>query len=76
MQAIRIEATIQTDGELRLAPLPCHKGERVEAIVLLPDRPENGDRQAARDGFLRRARGSHFRSEGPYPSRGELHERP
>ena len=75
MQAIRIEATVQEDGELRLAPLPCRKGQRVEAIVLLPDQAEKGDKEAARESFLRRARASRFRSQGPYPARDELHER-
>lgn len=45
MQAIRIEAIVQTDGELRLAPLPCRKGQLLEAIVLFPDQVEKGNKR-------------------------------
>ena len=38
MNAIKIETTIQTDGELHLTQLPCRKGDRVEALVLLIDK--------------------------------------
>ena len=34
MQAVRIEATISENGEVRLTKLPFKAGERVEVIVL------------------------------------------
>lgn len=88
MNAMKIETTIQVDGELHLTRLPVRKGDRVEAILLcLQDsaagkKPEGGDekapeneREAARAEFLELAKSSKFRSTGPYPSREELHER-
>jgi hypothetical protein len=86
MTAIKIEATIQSDGELCLTQLPCRKGDRVEAIVLLLDRPASPAgtddtaetekrRQEALARFQARADASRFRSVGPYPTRDELHER-
>lgn len=42
MQAIRIETTIEHDGELTLDNLPIHAGENVEIIILLnPKAPSN-----------------------------------
>lgn len=75
MNPIRIEATIESDGILHIANLPCHKGDRVEAIILLQEQAEASSRQAARQRFLTRARQSTFRSSGPYPRREQLHER-
>jgi hypothetical protein len=86
MNAIRVETTIQADGELHLSKLPFRKGERVEAIVLLlngsaaeqplsPQPPDEKAREEALRRFQARADASQFRSQGPYPSREELHER-
>lgn len=76
MNAIRVEATIETDGELYLKRLPCRRGDRVEAIVLILETPpEEKVREEARQRFLELARTSQFRSTGPYPTRDELHER-
>ncbi|MCI0463553.1 MAG: hypothetical protein L0Z62_41990 [Gemmataceae bacterium] len=85
MNAIKIETTIQTDGELHLTRLPVRKGERVEAIVLLLDRtngqgpekhaPAEKAREEALKRLQARADASQFCSQGPYPSREELHER-
>ena len=75
MNPIRVETTIESDGILHIANLPCHKGDRVEAIISLQDQAQAGSRQAARQRFLSRARQSNFRSSGPYPRREELHER-
>jgi hypothetical protein len=86
MNAVKIETTIQSDGELRLTQLPYRKGDRVEAIVLLLDKPAtqlNAEvpterekrRQEALTRFQARADASRFRSAGPYPTRDELHER-
>jgi hypothetical protein len=75
MNPIRVETTIESDGILHIANLPCHKGDRVEAIILLQEQAEASARQAARQRFLTRARQSRFRSAGAYPRREELHER-
>jgi hypothetical protein len=75
MNAIRIETTIQTEGELHLTHLPFHTGDRVEVIVLVLDSAEEEKkREEALQRFLALARASQFRSTGPYPSREELHE--
>ena len=75
MNPIRVETTIESDGELHIVNLPCHKGDRVEAIILLREQAEASVRQAARRRVINRARQSTFRSSGPYPRREELHER-
>ena len=85
MNAIRVETTVQDDGELHLTELPCRRGDKVEAIVLIlesspaPQPATDAEREKARaaalDQFLALARSSSFRSVGPYPTRDELHER-
>lgn len=75
MRAIRVETVVEKDGELHLLNLPCRKGDRVEALVTVPDAGELRGREAARQRFLARARASHFRSLDSYPSRDELHDR-
>jgi hypothetical protein len=80
MNATKIETTVQEDGELHLTQLPCKKGDRVEAIILVledgvaQDEAEEA-REEARRRFQARADASTFRSSGPYPTRDELHER-
>jgi hypothetical protein len=84
MKAVRVETMVESDGELRLIELPCRRGDKVEAIVLIlePESPPVADvdqekaRTAALEQFLTLARSSSFRSTGAYPSRDELHERP
>jgi hypothetical protein len=75
MNPIRVAATIEFDGILHIANLPCHKGDRVEATIVFQEQAEASSRRAARQRFLARARQSSFRSSGPYPRREELHER-
>jgi len=78
VQTIKINAIVETDGELRVSNLPCRKGDHVEGLLVLPDHVDDaasGQRKAARDRFLRRARSVVFRSTRAYPSRDELHER-
>lgn len=75
MNPIHVETTIESDGILHIANLPCRKGDRVEAIIVLPQRDESSSQLAARQRFLTRARQSNLRSLSPYPSREELHER-
>lgn len=83
MNAVRVETTVEADGELHLTQLPCRRGDKIEAIVLIlepssrpaPDAEREKTRAAAVDQFLALARSSAFRSAGPYPSRDDLHER-
>jgi len=83
MNAVRVETTVEADGELHLTQLPCRRGDKVEAIVLILEQPSQlpfevereKARAAAVDQFLALARSSSFRSAGPYPTRDELHER-
>jgi hypothetical protein len=72
---IHIKVTIESDGVLHIANLPCHKGDRVRAIIVFPQPTESSSRYAARQRFLDRARQSKFRSSTTYPSRNALHER-
>ena len=73
MKRIRVQTTIKRGGVLHVAHLPCSEGERVEAVILVPD--DRGGREAACRRFLARAKRSRFRSSGSYPTRSELHER-
>jgi hypothetical protein len=75
MQAVKTQAWIETDGELHLKGLPCQKGSHVEIIILIPDRPTEEQRQEALKRLQELTKASTFRSEGPYPTRDELHER-
>ena len=83
MNAARVETTVEADGELHLRELPCRRGDKVEAIVLIltqssqpdPDGEREKARAAALQHFLALARASSFHSAGPYPTRDELHER-
>jgi hypothetical protein len=83
MNAVRVETTVEANGELHLTALPCRRGDRVEVVINILEpssRPDlDVDREIARtaalDQFLALARSSSFRSAGPYPTRHELHER-
>ena len=44
MDSIKIETTIEQDGELHLTQLPCRKGDRVEATLSILVR--NGENAA------------------------------
>ncbi len=72
MGMLRFETIIESDGELHLANLPCHKGEKVEVVLTYPDAERERLREDARRRLLEVARKSNFQSEGPYPSRAEL----
>jgi hypothetical protein len=84
MNAVRVETTVEADGELHLTALPCRRGDKVEAVVRIlvrsagPDADEQREtaRAAALNQFLALARSSSFRSTVAYPTRDELHERP
>jgi hypothetical protein len=75
MNAFKVQSHVETDGELHLTGLPCRKGNRVEVIVLITDDKTEAEREEALQQFLAGACASTFKSEGPYPSRDELHER-
>jgi hypothetical protein len=76
MSTMKIQAIVEADGELHLKGLPYRKGDRVEAVLHVSDeRIQERERQAAKARLLARANASTFRSEGPYPTRDELHER-
>ena len=82
MNAVGVETTVKADGELHLTDLPCRRGDKVEAIVLILEQSSqpvaDGESEkahaAALDHFLALARSSSFRSAGPYPRRDEIHE--
>jgi hypothetical protein len=84
MNAVRVETTIESDGELHLSALPCQRGDKVEAIVFIlepvsrsaADAEKERARAAAGEQFLALARFSSFRSTNSYPTRDELQERP
>jgi hypothetical protein len=48
VNAVRIETTILTDGELHLTRLPCRQGDRVEAVVLILDGGQTTTNNAVR----------------------------
>jgi hypothetical protein len=75
MNPIHVETTIESDGILHISNLPCRKGDRVEAIIVIPQPNEPRSQNAAKLRFLARARQSAFRSSTAYPNREELHER-
>ena len=75
MNAFKIQSVVETDGELHLTGLPCRKGNRLEVIVLITDEKTEAEREEALQRFMAGARASTFKSEGPYPTRDELHER-
>jgi hypothetical protein len=84
MNAGRVETTLKSDGELHLSELPYRSGDKVEAIIRIlepasqptADTEREKTRAAAIEQFLALARSSSFCSNGPYPTRDELHERP
>ena len=49
MNAVRIETTILTDGELHLTRLPCRQGDRVEAVVLILEDGQAGESNAVQE---------------------------
>jgi hypothetical protein len=75
MQAVKMNAWVEKDGELHLTGLPCKKGDYMEVILLIPNRPTEEERQEALKRMQERAEQVQFRSTGPYPTRDELHER-
>jgi hypothetical protein len=75
MNSMRIETTLQNDGELYISNLPYHKGDQLEVIFIFHEKSDEEKRKIAKKEFLELARNSKFRSLGPYPTRDELHER-
>ncbi len=71
MHAVRLETTVQTEGELLLKDLPCREGDRVEVIVLIlgpegshnsPEKEADRTRGEALQRFLEQARATISRS--------------
>ncbi len=75
MNAVRVEAVVESDGILHITDLPYHKGDRVEAVIVLSGETKDRTQELARQRFLDRARRSQVRSSGPFPSRDAIHER-
>jgi hypothetical protein len=75
MTTIHVDVVADQDGQVTVRGLPCQKGDRVEAIVMLHGTPESAEKRAAKERLLERARNSSFCSDGKYPTRDELHER-
>ena len=75
MDTVSVDLVVESDGELHIANLPYHKGDRVQAVITLRREPKERERESARQRLLERSRQSQFRSSGPYPTRDELHER-
>jgi hypothetical protein len=44
MNAARVETPVEADGELHFTELPCGRGDKVEAIVLILEQPSNGEK--------------------------------
>jgi hypothetical protein len=74
MAFVHIRTVVSVDGELHLNNLPCRKGDEVDAVVSF-GQPGNRAASAARQRLIEHAKASTFRSNGPYPSREELHGR-
>ena len=49
MIAVRVETMVESDGELHLTELPCRRGDKVEAIVLILE-PSPRPASAAKEG--------------------------
>lgn len=76
METVQVATFVETDGEVRFANVPCHKGDRVEGVITVLPAANDAERRAeAITSFLEHARHSSFYSTRPYPSRDELHER-
>ena len=75
MTEIRIETTIESDGELHLRALPCRRGDRVSAIVTIASQSDEDQKEVSRQRFLTMARSSLFTSVNLYPTRDDLHAR-
>ena len=75
MMTVRAETIVEKDGEVHLSDLPCQKGDRVEVILTIHEKNDEEVRAEARRSFIEQTKQSKFRSEGPYPTRDELHER-
>jgi hypothetical protein len=80
MDPVRVETTIEFDGELHLTGLPFRRGDKVEVVLRVVNaaaaiEAREAERAAAIAALLESGAKSTFRSTGPYPSRDELHER-
>ncbi len=73
---IRTTEAIFTDGVLKpVEPLNLREQQRVRITVEEVEALTESERAAALKQFFEKADRMGFRSEGPYPTRDELHER-
>jgi len=75
MNTIRVEKTVERDGELRLTGLPFHKGDEVEGVLVIKRAHTAASRAEALRKLIEHANAHSFGSTRPYPTRDELHER-
>jgi hypothetical protein len=54
MNTIRVETVVESDGVLHITDLPCQKGDRVEAVIVL--HRETRELEGGSEDFLARAR--------------------
>ena len=76
MSRITVKAVVQeADAEIVTTGLPKPQGDEIEAVLEVKDPVDRDkERQAALERLLESSRKSTFRSNGPYPTRDELHE--
>lgn len=74
---IRTTEAIFENGVLKpVEAMNFREGQRVRITVEeVGAKPSSADRESARQRFLAGVRRSRFKSNGPYPTRDELHER-
>lgn len=75
METVKVDKTVDRDGELHLTDLPCRKGDLVEAVLTIQHRHTPESRAAALREFHEHVKAHSFRSTMPYPTREEMHER-
>jgi hypothetical protein len=74
MQAIKVETTVEKEGELHLTNLPIYPNQRVEVIVLVPDEKTSEfspSPQQENEGELQRLMETIRHSEPPFPTLDE-----
>ena len=75
MTSVKVRAQATSDGEVKLSGLPFAEGVWVDALVSVVEEPRKSAVLKARRAWAEMARASRLKTEGPYPTRDELHER-
>ena len=65
MNAVRVETTVESDGELHLTELPCRRGDKIEAIVLILEPASRNMADAKREKRAPRPLSNSWHSPGP-----------